>query len=295
MRSSIIIAFAALALITPASAQQVDQNTRQQIERVAAAYVENWNKHDAAGLAALYTKDGVQVTAAGVKSGPQEIEQAYQSAMKTFPQHNGQTIEQISPLGNDADIRIGEFHLSGQGQSGPTKLDGRYTAVDVREGRTWKIRLLTAVPIAPPAPLPSATAGSRQEARQVANSVVNSFMAAYNTHDPKAISALFLPDAMLLGFDGTVTQGREAIERVYAGLLKNQGGHFTVVIKDANSLGDNVVVANDELEIRDVGQNHDTIHGRAVITLAKTPDGWRYAAISAQKLPPPGATTGSRQ
>jgi uncharacterized protein (TIGR02246 family) len=135
MRSSIIVAFVALGLITSASAQQIDQNTRQQIERIAAAYVENWNKHDAAGIAALYSKDGVLVTATGaVRGGPQEIEQAYQSAMKTFPQHNGQTVEQISPLGNDADIRIGEFHLSGQGENGPTKLDGRYTAVDVREG-----------------------------------------------------------------------------------------------------------------------------------------------------------------
>ena len=134
MRSSIITAFAAFGLITSASAQEVDQNHRQQIERIAAAYVENWNKHNAAGVAALYTKDGVQVTATGVKSGPQEIEQAYQSAMKTFPQHNGQTIEQISPLGNDAVIRIGQFHLAGEGQNGPTKLDGRYTSVDVREG-----------------------------------------------------------------------------------------------------------------------------------------------------------------
>ena len=145
----------------------------------------------------------------------------------------------------------------------------------------------------------SSTAGiadERLEARQVAESVVKSFMVGYNAHDPKAISALFLPDAMLLGFDGKVTQGREAIERVYAGLVKDQGGHFTVVIKDAIPLGDNVVVANDELEIRDAGQNHDTIRGRAVITLAKMPDGWRYAAISAQKqLPQSGDTTGSRQ
>ncbi len=151
MRSSIIVAFAALGLITSASAQEIDQNTRQQIERIAAAYVENWNKHNAAGVAALYAKDGVQVTAAGVKSGPQEIEQAYQSAIKTFPQHNGQTIEQISPLGNDAVIRIGQFHLAGEGPNGPTKLDGRYTSVDVREGGTWKIRLLTAIPVPPPA------------------------------------------------------------------------------------------------------------------------------------------------
>ena len=137
--------------MTSASAQQIDQNTRQQIERIAAAYVENWNKHDAAGIAALYAKDGVQVTATGVKTGPQEIEQAYQNAMKAFPQHNGQTIEQISALGSDADIRIGEFHLAGQGPNGPTKLDGRYTAIDVRKGWTWKIRLLKAIPITPPA------------------------------------------------------------------------------------------------------------------------------------------------
>ena len=152
MRFSIIVAFAGLGLTASASAQQIDQNTRQQIERIAAAYVENWNKYDAAGVAALYTKDGVLVTPTGaVRSGSQEIEQASQGVMKTFPQHNGETTEQISPLGNDADIRIGEFHLSGQGQNGPTKLDGPYTAVDVREGGTWKIRLFTAVPFAPPA------------------------------------------------------------------------------------------------------------------------------------------------
>jgi uncharacterized protein (TIGR02246 family) len=150
MRSSVIVAFVTLALLASASAQQIDQNTRAQIERIAAAYVENWNKHDAAGIAALYTKDGVQVSEIGVKSGRQEIEQTYQSLMKTFPQHNGQSIEQISPLGNDADIRIGQFHLSGEGPNGPIKLDGRYTAVDVREGGTWKIRLLTAVSVAPP-------------------------------------------------------------------------------------------------------------------------------------------------
>ena len=112
--------------------------------------MENWNKHDADGIAALFTKDGVLVTPTGaVRSGSQEIEQASQGVMKTFPQRNGEMIEQISPLGNDADIRIGEFHLSGQGQNGPTKLDGRYTAVDVHEGGTWKIRLFTAVRIAP--------------------------------------------------------------------------------------------------------------------------------------------------
>jgi uncharacterized protein (TIGR02246 family) len=142
----------------------------------------------------------------------------------------------------------------------------------------------------------ASTDRERVDARQVAESVVKSFMAAYNTHDPKAISALFLPDAMLLGIDGAVSQGREAVERTYAATLKNLGGQFTVVIKDAIPLGDNVVVANDEIKIAGAGQHSDqTINGRAVITLVKTPEGWRYAAISAQKLPPSELTTGSRQ
>jgi len=148
MRSSIIVAFVTLGLITPACAQEIDQSTRQQIERIAAAYVENWNKHNAAGVAALYTKDGVQVTATGVKSGPQEIEQAYQSAMKTFPQHNGQTIEQISPLGNDAVIRIGQFHLAGERPHEARR--ALHFGRCPRRG-TWKIRILTAIPMPPPA------------------------------------------------------------------------------------------------------------------------------------------------
>ena len=124
MRASIIVAFATLGLVTSASAEQIDQNTRQQIERIAAAYVENWNKNDAAGIVALYTKDGVQVTAMGVRSGPQELEQAYEGAIKTFPQHNGQTIEQILPLGNDALSELASSTSLARGRTAPPSSTG---------------------------------------------------------------------------------------------------------------------------------------------------------------------------
>jgi hypothetical protein len=92
-------AVAALGLITfafSASAQGVDQNTRQQIEKIIATYHENWNNHDAAGIAGLYTNDGVLVnTAAAVKNGPQEIEQNYQNVFKTLSHHDGATIDQL--------------------------------------------------------------------------------------------------------------------------------------------------------------------------------------------------------
>ena len=86
-----------------------------------------------------------------VKTGPQDIEQNYQSAFKSGMNHLELTVDQVSPLGTDAALSIGEYHLTGQGQNGPINADGHWTGVDAREGSTWKIRLATAVPNAPPA------------------------------------------------------------------------------------------------------------------------------------------------
>jgi hypothetical protein len=52
MRSPwIISAMWRFGLAPPTFAQQVDPNTRQQVERLAATYAENFNKQDAAGIA----------------------------------------------------------------------------------------------------------------------------------------------------------------------------------------------------------------------------------------------------
>jgi uncharacterized protein (TIGR02246 family) len=150
----IILAFAAFSLTTPVSAQGIDQNTRQQIEKTIAAYHENWNNHNAAGIADLYTNDGVLVTdrTAGFKKGHQEIEQYYKDLFNRISHNDSATVDELWPLGSNAVITVGEYHLSGQGQNGPIKADGRYTTVDVLEGGARKIRLLTAVPSPPPTP-----------------------------------------------------------------------------------------------------------------------------------------------
>jgi ketosteroid isomerase-like protein len=79
-----LLGITAASLAVSASAQPADQSMRQQIERLAATYAENFNKHDAAGIASLYTKDGMLVSSAPkiVKNGPQEIEQSYQNLFK---------------------------------------------------------------------------------------------------------------------------------------------------------------------------------------------------------------------
>ena len=124
------------------------QDNRQQIDQIIAAYHENWNNHNAAGIATLYTKDAILVTRSPtqmVKNGTQEIEQNYQKLFAVVPHHDSATADQIIPLGTNAVMSVGQYHLTGQGQSGPTKIDGRWTAVYVPEEGKLKIRLLTAV------------------------------------------------------------------------------------------------------------------------------------------------------
>jgi uncharacterized protein (TIGR02246 family) len=145
----------------------------------------------------------------------------------------------------------------------------------------------------------TSTDRERVEASKVAQSVAESYMNAYDKHDPKAISMLFVPDGVFLPPNGSpVVEGRDAIERSWAELFKNVGGHETVTVKDAIPAGNDAVVAITEYKIVGDGQNSNKIiSGRASITLAKTPDGWRYVSIAPQTQPPPtgGTTTGSRQ
>ncbi len=132
----------------------------------------------------------------------------------------------------------------------------------------------------------------------MAQSVVESYMNAYDKHDPKAISMLFIPDGVFLPGNGSpIVQGRDAIERSWAGLFKNIGGHETITVKDAIPAGKDAVVAITEFKIVGDGQNAGkTITGRAAVTLAKTPEGWQYVSIVPQVQPPPSAgTTGARQ
>jgi uncharacterized protein (TIGR02246 family) len=136
-----VAAVAAIGLIGRASAQDV-----QEAEKLIFAYADTFNKQDAAGLAAFYTKDGVIINQRGVISGPSAIEEYLQTLFKAGFNHEEVTVDQVSPLGADAVLVRGEYHITGQGQNGTIKIDGNWGGVDVREGGVWKIRLIMALP-----------------------------------------------------------------------------------------------------------------------------------------------------
>jgi uncharacterized protein (TIGR02246 family) len=155
MRSSgTISAIAAIAFATTASAQQGDQQLRQQIEPVVAAYQDAVNKQDAAAVAGLWTKDGQYVSPFSqplVKNGPQEIEKSYGNTFKSIKNyHVVINLDQVSPLGFDVALGVGNYHVAGDGQNGPVKLDGLFTVVYVSNDGAWKVRQLTVFTPPPP-------------------------------------------------------------------------------------------------------------------------------------------------
>ena len=138
-----------------ASAQQSHLDMRRQIEQLAATFSERYNKQDAGALANMFTKDAVRVTS-GVSApsvGRQAIEKTFKTQFESGFRHIDLVVDQVSPFGTDAAITVGRYEITGRGQDGPLKVDGRWTEVEVREGGVWKIRHSAVVPKIEPNPI----------------------------------------------------------------------------------------------------------------------------------------------
>ena len=141
--------------VAAASAQQSHLDMRRQIEQLAATFSERYNKQDASAVASMFTKDAVRVTSgiSGPSIGRQAIEEAFKTQFESGFRHIDLVVDQVSPFGSDAAITVGTYQITGRGQGGPLKVDGRWTEVEVREGGVWKIRHSAVVPKIEPNPI----------------------------------------------------------------------------------------------------------------------------------------------
>ena len=148
MRTYYVLPFLLAAF--PMAAVAADDNLKQEVEKIGSTYAESFNKHDFAGIAALYANGGMHVTAEGPRT---DIAQFYEGAAKAGLNHEDITLKEVWPLGADAALAMGEYRLTGKNQSGaPMEVGGIWTAIDIREGGKLKIRMLSAMPKPPPAP-----------------------------------------------------------------------------------------------------------------------------------------------
>jgi ketosteroid isomerase-like protein len=110
-----VLCFLMAALSVPAAAADADQNLKQEIEKVSSAYAASFNKHDGAGIAALYARDGIYVNSAGPRTDLADI---YQGVWKAGFDHMETTVKQVWPLGTDTALVLGECRRKGRRQDG---------------------------------------------------------------------------------------------------------------------------------------------------------------------------------
>lgn len=148
MKGLYVLPLFIVALAAPAIA--ADEGLKQEIEKVGSAYAASFNKQDGAGIAALYAPGGVHVNPAGPRS---DIAQFYEGAFKAGFDHEEVTVDQVWQLSPDTALSIGQYKITGKNQSGAAmETGGIWTATDVRDGGTWKIRMLSAMPKPPQPP-----------------------------------------------------------------------------------------------------------------------------------------------
>lgn len=138
VRAILITPFLIIGLAMSARAQQPDNQDK--------SILNAWNKaalaRDAAGLAALYTKDAVVFTPDGPVYGRAAIEKMYARELQHIKE-NPSKVEQVTAIGDTVRLRGGSWSGARKGEKGPVYLKGYWTATDVRVGNTWKIRMET--------------------------------------------------------------------------------------------------------------------------------------------------------
>jgi uncharacterized protein (TIGR02246 family) len=104
---------------------------------------EAFNKNDAGAVAALFAEDAVLVTPDGWFFGRQAIEKRYADTFQQWPitTFSGQHCR-LNAIDNAA-WSVGEYWSTLQSQTGPMFVRAYWSAIYVREGDAWKIRMLT--------------------------------------------------------------------------------------------------------------------------------------------------------
>ena len=197
----------AMSLSVPTLAQQqkaIDPEVRKQVEAVFTRFVDAYNKHDAAALAALYSPDAVELRSwRGLLSGEEAIRRMYEF---DFASSGGKMTSQVvqlcgvgSAICEIAHSKVGEW----KNQS---------MTIYALEDDAWKACMVYV-------DYTEEKNAIDPEVRQQIEAMVMKFDDAYNKHDRDAMAVLHSQDAVEVrswGGANYLRTGRQAIATQYA-------------------------------------------------------------------------------
>ena len=159
----------AITFILPAFSQQKDTADTRVVQQrdllgvpkaidefgeLHQALDEAYNKNDAAAVAAFFTEDALLVEPDGMFSGRQNIERRYAETFQRSPiiSFNSSFARDYLNAIDNAVWRAGQWTSTFQSQTGSVFALGYWSAIFVREGDAWKIRVWTINQTPPPTP-----------------------------------------------------------------------------------------------------------------------------------------------
>lgn len=148
LRRALISSVMVVGLATAAPAQTIsavaEQEARQVSDELVKKFETFYNEGNPAGIAALFTADASYATPAGVLlSGRQALESAFSNRIKTGWTKETIKIREAHAFG-DTIWGLGEYTLIGSRLIAGQRLTGYFAQVLVRDGDTWRIRMLIA-------------------------------------------------------------------------------------------------------------------------------------------------------
>ena len=142
---ALVGAFLLIGMGTPALGQDVSGSQRQAVQDVEGRLVIAFNRQDAAGVASLFTDDGIRVTPGGILEGREAIRKDLEKRFSA-KFHDLSLEAKIVRGSDDGTWAAGEWAL----KIGDQPAHGYYMVNLVREGNGFKLRY-DAFNVVPPA------------------------------------------------------------------------------------------------------------------------------------------------
>jgi uncharacterized protein (TIGR02246 family) len=118
---------------------------------------------------------------------------------------------------------------------------------------------------------------------------VAAFVKAYNAHDAKAIAALFAPDGQIVDKDGDVSEGREAIAKVFAGLFTDSPKkRIEVTIESIRFLGSDIAMEEGSTK-ETLAPGETPEYDRYTVLHVRRDGKWQVAMARDEEGPPPSS------
>jgi uncharacterized protein (TIGR02246 family) len=144
--------------------------------------------------------------------------------------------------------------------------------------RRWALPYFTLTLMLPLMPLVAGAPAAPSDEETAVRAVVQKYVDARETRDPKAIELLFTEDADQLVSDGTWRRGRETLVRGMLESSKRNPARRSINVESVRFLSPEVVLV-DGRYIQKAAEGGKDRQMWTAITLKRVDGGWRIAAI----------------